>query len=239
MACFFFKFLSIARLYPRPFFRIVLIGLLTGGLAHGEPPINDDCENAVEIGDGTFNGSNVDATTDGTATCGLFLQGTNDVWWRYVAPLNGTATIDTCGSEIIDTVLNVWSACDGVELACNDDQFLPGCELHSAVELEVSAGVSYWIRVAEFRGRVGGILLHIETTGAEGFCGDGTCDQDEDPTACPDDCATLMDFADLQVCFTADAGPTGAECERFDLDGSPHIGLDDFGEFVLNMLVGP
>ena len=70
-------------------------------------------------------------------------------------------------------------------------------------------------------------------------CGDTCCDEDEDAVTCPNDCATLADFAFFQVCFSNELGPTPIACGRFDFDNSTHIGLFDFEQFLVRMFVGP
>lgn len=147
-------------------------------------PANDDCTDAILImGDGTYLGSNVCATTDGEASCGLGGDpGYFDVWWRYVAPGTGNVTIDTCGSGF-DTILSVHDSCGGPDSGrCNDD----GCGLQSSVNLDVSAGSTYYIRVAGYDGDAGDIALHVSTTcpGAGDCCGANGTPGCEDTACC-------------------------------------------------------
>ncbi len=245
----------------RPF---VVLNLLMVSLGFAVPPVNDHCADATAVGDGSHTGTNLDAATDGTASCGfLNVSGSKDVWWRYTAPVSGTATINTCGSVAspqFDSVLSVFDECAGTELACNDDAFLAVCFFQSEVHLSIVQGETYLIRVAEYRARTGNILLNITST--EEFCGDGACNaeedactcpedscppvcgdrccnENEDAVTCPSDCATLADFADFQICFSNEQGPTPFACGRFDFDYSTHIGLFDFEQFLDRMFVGP
>jgi hypothetical protein len=128
------------------------------GLGAGDGP-SDTCADAPAIADGTFGGSNVAAGTDGVASCGG--GGTQDVWWRYEVQVPGTLTIDTCGSDF-DTVLSVYDACGGTELACNDDD--AGCGGGtSRVSMVSAADATYYIRVAGRDGATGAIVLNVAT----------------------------------------------------------------------------
>jgi hypothetical protein len=66
----------------------------------------------------SLDGDNVRAGDDSFGSCGG--NGGDDVVVEFVAPVDGTYRIDTFGSSY-DTVLYVLDACDGNELACNDD----------------------------------------------------------------------------------------------------------------------
>lgn len=120
------------------------------------------CTAAPVIGNGTFTGTTVGATNDGTATCGSS-SFSPDVWFRYVAPADGPVSMDTFGSGY-DTVLSLHTGCpgSGFELRCNDDVF----GLQSAISFTAQAGVSYWVRVSGFAGATGPFELHVGSGGA-------------------------------------------------------------------------
>ncbi|MEM7355509.1 MAG: carboxypeptidase regulatory-like domain-containing protein, partial [Acidobacteriota bacterium] len=126
-------------------------------------PANDACANAVAIGDGTFLGTTVGATNDGSSTCGGSTA--PDVWFRYSSPAGGRIFADTLGSSF-DTVLSVYSAaCPGTldtELTCNDNAL----GLQSAVDLYLGPGEEVLIRVGGFAGDSGAFALHVGTGGA-------------------------------------------------------------------------
>ncbi|MGD8450709.1 MAG: C1 family peptidase [Phycisphaerae bacterium] len=131
------------------------------GIGTGSGPA-DNCAAAPAISDGTFTGSNDGAGTSIAAGCGG--GGSADVWWRYQVPRDGVLVADTCGSDF-DTVLSLYDACGGNELACNDDD--ASCAPGSLVELAVTTGDVVYVRVA----RVGvlqaghtNVQLNIETT---------------------------------------------------------------------------
>lgn len=122
----------------------VVIGATT--LTAGAGLANDECANAASVTEGSFVGTLVGATTDNVASCVTPASG-GDVWYRLTPGVSGTATANTVGSDAnIDTVLSVLSACDGNEIACNDD--MNAVDLTSAVEWAVTAGNTYFIRIA-------------------------------------------------------------------------------------------
>jgi len=120
-------------------------------------PGNDDCVNAYGIGDGVFFGSTTCASIDGSGSCGTSSI-SPDVWYAYVPACGGVATISTCGSSY-DTVLTVFDGCPsggGTELACDDD----GCGYpYSSIDLAVTSGQTYLIRVSGYSGYTGNFQL--------------------------------------------------------------------------------
>jgi len=142
-------------------------GMLGVGAAAVAQPINDDCANAIAVGDGVFAGTTIGATNDGRGTCGAS-ETSPDVWYLYTAPIDGLLTVDTCALSAYDTVLGIWSDCPGVgsETTCNDDS----CSLQSRVIKIVSAGETVLIRVSGFSGATGDFLLTLNTDpGGGGF----------------------------------------------------------------------
>jgi len=169
------------------------------------PPSNDSCANAQWAGAGVeYTGSTSLATNDGTANCGG--SGSSpDVWVKYRPATSGTVRVDTCGSGY-DTVISLHSACGGPQLACNDDQSGggTGCgNLSSLINYSMTAGTTYWIRIAGYNGATGAFKLHV-------IGGGGT-----EPPA-QDDCGNragigLGTHAFSTVGATTD-GPAHAEC---------------------------
>jgi len=130
-------------------------------------PSNDDCATAAPYtASTTINGCMGGATNDGSATCGA--SGTSgDVWFRVVAPQNGTLRINTCGSAF-DTVLSVHTGCPGTtsnQIACDDDSAFGPCvgTLQSAVDIGTVAGTAYYIRLAGFAGSIGSGLYTLSS----------------------------------------------------------------------------
>jgi hypothetical protein len=121
----------------------------------------DDCTLAPAIGNGTWYGSNINAsTTSGLQSC---VSTGKDVWWLYVPPSTGRVTIDTCDSNF-DTVLSVHSplcvTCDGPSNydACNDDHNACGTlSSQSRVTIDVTRGNPKLIRVGGWQNSSGNV----------------------------------------------------------------------------------
>jgi beta propeller repeat protein len=116
---------------------------------------NDYCLFAVEVKeDVPYSGSTVLASGIDISSCGC--NDTRDVWHWYKPNNNGRVTISLYGSTF-DTTLTILNACEGTELACNDDF----CGAQSKVTLSVVRGKTYFIRVAGFGGQTGDYKLLI------------------------------------------------------------------------------
>ena len=133
-------------------------------------PANDACANAVEITDGNWDFTTVDATTDGDAdsSCDFDGQTYHDIWYRYLAPANGLLTVSTCSQANYDTDLVIYegSDCDHLSLiGCNDDG--DECENYSSfLEVEVDGGLEYFIRVGGWNnGDYGSGVLTVSIVG--------------------------------------------------------------------------
>ncbi len=131
---------------------------ITQGTCAPPAPANNDCANAQWTAAGvTYTGDTTNATNDGTATCGQAAS-SPDVWYRYRPVTSGNVDIRTCGSAY-DTVLSVHVSCGGAQVTngCNDDSDT-ACgngTLSSRVTVNLTAGVTYWIRVAGFQSATG------------------------------------------------------------------------------------
>ncbi len=137
-----------------------LIPFLAASIASAVPAFaqgSDLCASAQAIsGTGTFAFNNSAATTDGVpdATCNFFSQSdiTNDVWFAWTAPSSGSFTITTCSQTTMDSKIAVLDgSCAGVVLACNDDS----CSLQSSLDVLVTAGNVYVIRLGNYPSAVG------------------------------------------------------------------------------------
>ncbi|MHC4909800.1 MAG: hypothetical protein ACYTF9_08795, partial [Planctomycetota bacterium] len=143
------------------------------------PANNDDCADAVGITDGATAYSTLDATTDGPQHGGCEFDGQTyeDIWFTYQATCTGTLTVTTCeqlgGSADYDTDLVVYEGVDCgnlVLLGCNDDDGSNPCgggpDYHSTVQVQVSAGASYLIRVGGYNpGDAGTGVLFVACEG--------------------------------------------------------------------------
>jgi len=109
------------------------------------PVPNDDCSGAIDLTDCTAFSGTLDGARGSTpSSCGAF--DFNDVWFRYTAAEDGDILVSTCGSTF-DTTLEVFDACGGTSLGCDDDscgRFGEQAEL----QLPVISGEDYFIRVA-------------------------------------------------------------------------------------------
>jgi hypothetical protein len=134
----------------------------------GPGPENDFCSEAIEIVLGGTPFSTVGATSSGAfSTC----PGTNinqDIWFFWVATSDGTLVATTCGSAGFDTALGAYAACDGEQLACNDD----ACGLQSRIEFAVTEGSTYYIRLGGFGGAFGVGTLTLTLLDPPGPTGD-------------------------------------------------------------------
>jgi hypothetical protein len=114
------------------------------------PAGNDLCEDAIPIGDGIHDFSNIGASQDGPSNCGAM---GSDVFFCYTASCTGRAFVTTCGLTTLDTVLSAYEGCDcfGNLLVCLDDF----CGLQTRIEFPVVQGQQYLIQIGGFAGGQG------------------------------------------------------------------------------------
>jgi hypothetical protein len=139
----------------------------TGVLGFTAPPApgNDNCANAIAVGDGTFNYTTIGATNDYAGSCGSS-GAAPDVWFLYTASCSGTATVTTCGLTEHDSVLEVLNTCGGAPIVCLDDF----CGLQTTVTFDATAGQAYLVRVAGFSNRTGSGQVRISCAGSGCAC---------------------------------------------------------------------
>jgi|GEM_PF-4877043 len=117
---------------------------------------NDDCEDAMPIGDVVdLPFDTTAATFDGPGLC----QTAPNVWYCYTATCTGAMVVDTCGSEY-DTKIAVYETCEcdpiGPMLCCNDDHCCDGgTSLQSRCMVWVEEGREYLIEVGGFSSNTG------------------------------------------------------------------------------------
>lgn len=125
-------------------------------------PANDYFTNAIVLGggSGSTNGSTVGATKEtGEPSIGGNAGGAS-VWFRWVAPANGTMVFSTAGSSF-DTMLAVYTGTNVSTLTlvgANDDIEYPTL-LTSAVTFAATTGTEYRITVDGYSGGSGNYLL--------------------------------------------------------------------------------
>ena len=119
----------------------------------GVTPDNDDCIDArpLELGRHPFTTRN--SSRDGPGlisecaneTNGGILRG--DVWFTHTPQFDNGVLVSTCGLVDFDTQITIYESCNGLPLACSDDE--PGCAGGSSrVGFEGVAGETYYIRVS-------------------------------------------------------------------------------------------
>ncbi len=136
-------------------------------ISTAEPaPDNNDCENAIVIGDGTTVTSNDGATTTGPDEpddCSFFGDSNiqADIWFSYTATCTGDLTVDLCASDYAAKVGVYGSTCptgSGEILACNT----AGCgSTRGTVTLSATAGETYLIRIGGHNGATGEAVIDI------------------------------------------------------------------------------
>jgi len=177
----------------RPWGYYCLLGIAVlmslAGQANAQPA-NNNCVNALPIGDGSTPFSTVGATTDGPAhgSCEFDGQTYEDIWFEYTALCSGELTVSTCDTAAYDTDLAVYDGCNcgtlsGDLLACNDDR--SGCANYSSiVTVTAIMGQCYLIRVGGWQpGHEGTGTLEItclDQATTPGACchSDDTCTQE-------------------------------------------------------------
>lgn len=147
-----------------------LVARSTSGVLAGVA--NDTCANATPIAEGATLGNNVGAgPDDAEASCAA--DSNHDVWFQYTATCSGPLRAETTGSALApnnDTVLSVFEACGGTEIACDNDG---GAGLLSSLVFTTEAEFDYFLRVAGAGSNVGDITLTLTPIGACAI--DGVC----------------------------------------------------------------
>ncbi|MCH8880871.1 MAG: hypothetical protein IID34_13450 [Planctomycetes bacterium] len=118
----------------------------------------DECDSCISVSEGDFAGSTADNTGSTGDDTSCAFNDTIDEWYCYTASCTGVATLSTCDQANFDTTLAVFGACEGDQIACNDDNcpsFL------SELSWDVSAGTTYSVRVSGYNGASGDYTLSI------------------------------------------------------------------------------
>jgi len=201
----------------------------------GAVPNPDNCAEAAPIGNGLWEYSTLDATTDGAGhdACQFDGQTYHDIWYRYLACDDGQLVVSTCedlgGGADYDTDLVVYEGDDCsslVLLDCNDDDPDNDCGgfsggYHSTVTVNVVRDQMYTLRVGGWNdGDQGtGILL---VDGPESGC-DEPCEGDIDGSG-------NVGVDDLLFIIAA----WGSSDESADLDGDGTVGVNDLLIVIAN-----
>jgi len=209
------------------------------------PPVNDECAGALAIGDSAFGwpsviGNNFQADNTVNDVCDFGASGLRDVWYQYVPAQTGDVVIDTCqfppSGSLLDTLLTVHQGdCPGPLVACNDNAFnycVPG----SRVTPTLTAGVSYYIRVAGYTSAVGDFVLRVTGGGggARGACCWGSACVLSSPGGCS---GTNRAFAGL----TTTCNPVGnglSPCCAADFNHAGGVTVQDIFDFLAAWFAG-
>jgi len=178
-----------------------------------EPPVNDTCENAVEVLYGVSSvGSSLEAT--GTDITSCTVNDIRDVWYYFVPVLSGRYLLDLDGSDY-DTSLAVFDGCEVTELACNDDYY-PSPAYVSRIIVSLAERHTYYIRISGYDSGGGNYSLLVSL--ASDINKDGSVDMI--------DLSLLAQEWMHTGTSASDIGPKGA-----DGGGDMFIDLLDFAEF--------
>jgi hypothetical protein len=135
----------------------------------------DFCADPIVITDGSYDGTNVGATVDGPYAHG------NNVWYRYTATCDGTATASMCASpnNYLDLRMYVYAggACPTVTYIANNDD---GCVTPDygtpTVSFPVTAGSQYMIEIGNYTGELGAFNLALSCEAGGGLSNDNCAD---------------------------------------------------------------
>ncbi len=167
-----------------------------GTTAEGENVVNDSCANAIPLANSVIMAmGNIFSTTDGPpSSCRV--QAGKDIWYSFIAPCDGTLTLDTCSSSF-DTVLTIYTGSCGalteVPGGCNDDAEAGNCVGTNAsrVSCAVTRATTYRIKVSGFNNATGLGYLFLSMTGCQQDINDGCTWVEEVLNGVPEPFTTL------------------------------------------------
>ncbi len=143
-------------------------------------PPNNECGDCVRLLTGVpYGGTTLGATGSDISSCTF--NDTKDVWHCWTADCTGRVRIGTCASGF-DTSLAVYDGCDGNQIACNDD----GCgspPTRSQLDLNVTEGSTYYLRVSGASGAVGSYQIVVDPCRNACCINNGSC-QNVQSTQC-------------------------------------------------------
>ncbi|WP_418058324.1 fibronectin type III domain-containing protein [Pimelobacter simplex] len=135
-----------------------LVALAVPAPAQAAAPGNDNRSDATTMQYGhTYGVTTTEATTEAGEAQPCGVTSGHSVWYRFVPTVSATYVLDAVGSSL-DTVVSVESAA-GTTLGCNDDAD-PGTR-GSRLEIPLSSGTTYFVRVAGFGSTSGNFLMSL------------------------------------------------------------------------------
>lgn len=131
----------------------------------------DECEVALiaSVGENPFETNTATPSSpqpDDTICPDTYLDwgNSNDIWFLFVPEASGDLLFTTCDASSYDTSMAIYeNSCDN-QVACNGDSSDgSGCQAYfSAVNMTVTAGETYYIRIGGWEGSAGSGTLTIE-----------------------------------------------------------------------------
>jgi hypothetical protein len=186
-------------------------------LCGGDPPSNDACLDALDIGVGATPFRQLLSTiSDPPGDCIDPARRGGDIWFRHVVTCDSLMRIGTCATADFNTLIEVFEGdCrDLIPVECVDDEEFCTFETGSVI-VNGQCGDIHLIRVSGVDAATGNGELVIECFG--GSC---ACVGDLDGNG-------WVDGADLGALFIA-WGPCSGSCDA-DLDGDGEVSGSDLG----------
>ena len=148
-------------------------------------PSNDDCEGSIVIGknvDDPYSFSVEFDTSIATPSTpdpdeslcsdnNLGWVNSNDLWFSWTPPSEGTATINTCDFLSYDTSVVIYKGNCETQITCNGDgPFNSLCQTYySSITFDVELNETYYLRIGGYESASGAGLLNVSMT-APGAC---------------------------------------------------------------------
>jgi hypothetical protein len=135
------------------------------------PGAGDECSGAITAYFGANSYETNSATPsspqpDDSQCAGTYLNWSNsqDIWLEWTAEFSGSAHFSTCDNSSFDTSMVLYTGSCNNQVACNGDASgEDGCQsYYSAIDLNVSQGETYYIRIGGWEGETGSGTLTIE-----------------------------------------------------------------------------
>ena len=135
------------------------------------PPANDECTGAIDLPVGQFSCTFGGITTVGATYSGLPNPacgggtGSQDVWYKFVAPAGGQAVIDTQAGSITDSGMELYRSTDGTcgtltFVACDDNTGTGN--MSQILQYGLTGGNTYYLRVWRKNGGEGTMGVCIQ-----------------------------------------------------------------------------
>lgn len=149
----------------------ILIDYVQPGAPDTNAPPNDHFTNAIVLAGRTAGDTGHNTNTTRELNEPVHWAGTTSArsaWWRWTAPSNGPAVINTDGSSF-DTVLAVYTGpgFGSLTVVTNDDD--SGAGNNSQVTFNAAAGTTYHLAVDGYASAVGAIQLQINPAANNAF----------------------------------------------------------------------